>query len=158
MAYPEKSAYRSEIAGLMEALRVLNIDQSAFLYWCAGHDSCLIYAAVRNYHSKYYVPQNLGLIVAGKFLGGTEELLSVVQEKVEPTIVNHGQNGGPRPRGWSRPFLETPSAIREPFRKDISSVVEFPEKDESVGELLIVFMGPPMDQYLERQVLPNQDP
>ena len=86
---------------------------------------------VRKYHSTYYVPHNLALIVGGKFLNGTESLLHVVQNQIEPTLIEHGQNKGSRPEGWKRPFLETPSAQRPPIEKNVSEVVEFPEKDES---------------------------
>jgi hypothetical protein len=45
--------------------------------------------------------------------------------------------------------LETPSARREPIKEFLERTVEFPEKDESTGELMINFMGPPMDNLLE---------
>ncbi|KAJ2928846.1 hypothetical protein H1R20_g8241, partial [Candolleomyces eurysporus] len=116
---PPGSAYRSETGGLMEALRVLTAKQ------------------IRDYHSTYYVPHNLHLIVAGKFSSGTSALLQVVQDKVEPTLIEHGQNKGPRPSGWKRPFVETPSANRQPIAKQVQKVVEFPEQDESMGELAL---------------------
>ena len=70
------------------------------------------------YHKTYYVPHNLSLIVTGKLSGGTASLLKVVQEQVEPNIIAHGQNHGPRPQGWKRPFLETDSANRKPNSRD----------------------------------------
>ena len=72
-----------------------------------------------------------------------------MQKKVEPSIIAHGQNKGPKPPGWQRPFLETPSARREPIREHLERTVEFPEKDESTGEILINYMGPSMDNLLE---------
>lgn len=132
---PPGSAYRSETGGLMEALRVLTVDQ------------------IRKYHSTYYVPHNLSLIVTGKLSSGTSTLLSVVQAQVEPNLVAHGQNMGPRPPGWKRPFVETASAIRPPIEKTIKETVEFPEKDESVGELIISSLGPAPNQFLERKAL-----
>lgn len=108
---------------------------------------------VRDYHKKYYVPHNLSLIVTGKLSSGTESLLSVVQGQVEPSIIAHGQNQGPRPAGWKRPFLETESAQRGPIAKIIKETVEFPEKDESMGELIISFMGPAPSEFLERKAL-----
>ena len=98
--------------------------------------------SVRDYHGKYYVPQNFTLIVGGKLASGTESLLKVVQDKVEPIIIAHKQNRGPRPKGWKRPFLETPSVIRPPFTKTVKEVVEFPEQDETVGEVHFGFVGP----------------
>ena len=55
---------------------------------------------VRDYHHTYYAPHNFTLIVAGKLAAGTKSLLDVVQQKVEPIIIQHGQNHGPRPKGW----------------------------------------------------------
>ncbi|KIL70742.1 hypothetical protein M378DRAFT_6664 [Amanita muscaria Koide BX008] len=132
---PPGSAYRSETGGLMEALRVLTADQ------------------IREYHGSYYVPHNLTLIAAGKFSDGTSSLLKVVQEQVEPTIVEHRGGHGPRPPGWKRPFLETSSANRPAIAQTMKETVEFPEKDESMGELIICFMGPPPNAFLERKAL-----
>ncbi|KAI0778573.1 Metalloenzyme, LuxS/M16 peptidase-like protein [Trametes elegans] len=132
---PPGSAYRSETGGLMEALRVLTVEQ------------------IRDYHRTYYVPHNLSLIVTGKLASGTKSLLDVVQNEVEPRIVEHGQNKGPKPEGWKRPFVETASAQRKPIAQTIKETVEFPEKDESVGELQIGFLGPPPTAFLERKAL-----
>lgn len=77
--------------------------------------------------------------------------MSVIQNEIEPSLIAHGQDKGPRPPGWVRPFIETPSANRVPLENKADDV-EFPEKDESVGELLIVFMGPAPDDYLGRKV------
>ncbi|KAI6005289.1 Metalloenzyme, LuxS/M16 peptidase-like protein [Pisolithus orientalis] len=133
--YPVGSAYRSETGGLMEALRLLTVEQ------------------IRKYHGTYYVPHNLSLIVTGKLSNGTQSLLSVIQDKVEPTIIAHGQNRGPRPDGWKRPFMETPSANRAPIQQSVKKVVEFPEKDESQGELVITFCGPSPTNFLDQKAL-----
>ncbi|KAG6911895.1 hypothetical protein DXG01_000142 [Tephrocybe rancida] len=130
-----KSAYRSETGGLMEALRVLTPKQ------------------IRDYHGTYYVPHNLSLIVAGKLSSGTLSLLDVVQKEVEPSIIAHDQANGPRPSGWKRPFVETPSAIRPPIEETIKKTVEFPEKDESMGEIILSFLGPPPNAFLERRAI-----
>ncbi|KAF9270307.1 hypothetical protein L218DRAFT_952466 [Marasmius fiardii PR-910] len=132
---PPESAYRSETGGLMEALRVLTVEQ------------------IRDYHASYYVPHNLALIVAGKLSSGTSSLLKVVQEQVEPSLIAHGQNKGPRPDGWKRPFVETPSAIRPPFPKSIQENIDFPDQDESMGEVMINFLGPAPNEFLERKAL-----
>lgn len=136
----------------MEALRKLTVDQSKLfrraLLLVFAVDTC----PVRHYHGTYYVPHNLSLIVCGKLASGTQSLLSVIQEKVEPSLIAHGQNKGPRPAGWKRPFLETPTANRVPITQTIKETVEFPEKDESVGELIIGFMGPAPTDFLKRKV------
>lgn len=131
---PPGSAYRSETGGLMEALRVLTPEQSTsplflfeILYNILTHT-----ITVRQYHSTYYVPHNLSLIVAGKLSSGTLSLLDVIQFQVEPTLVQHGQNRGPRPAGWKRPFVETATFQRPPISTSVKETVEFPEKDESL--------------------------
>ncbi|KAG6820112.1 hypothetical protein H0H93_005259 [Arthromyces matolae] len=132
---PSGSAYRSETGGLMEALRVLTPEQ------------------IKQYHGTYYVPHNLSLIVAGKLSSGTLSLLDVVQRQVEPSIIEHGQGKGPFPSEWKRPFLETPSAIRPSIEATIKQTVEFPEHDESMGEIILTFLGPSPNAFLERKAL-----
>jgi Zn-dependent M16 (insulinase) family peptidase len=87
---------------------------------------------VRKYHATYYVPHNLSLIITGKLSSGTLSLLDVLQHQVEPSLISHGQNEGPRPQGWKRPFVETESALRQPIQTTLKETVEFPEKDESL--------------------------
>ncbi|KAK2461846.1 hypothetical protein APHAL10511_006309 [Amanita phalloides] len=132
---PPGSGYRSETGGLMESLRVLTADQ------------------IRKYHGTYYVPHNLTLIVTGNFSEGTSSVLKIIQEQVEPMYAENGANYGHRPPGWKRPFLETASAKRPIIPQTIKEVVEFPEKDESMGELIICFLGPPPNAFLERKAL-----
>ena len=43
--------------------------------------------------------------------------------------------------------------MRQPIKETIKETVEFPEKDESVGELQIGFLGPPPTAFLERKAL-----
>ncbi|KAG6877636.1 hypothetical protein C0993_005345 [Termitomyces sp. T159_Od127] len=130
-----ESAYRSETGGLMEALRVLTPEQ------------------IRQYHGTYYVPHNTSLIVAGKLSSGTLSLLDIVQKQVEPSIIEHGQGKGPHPPGWKRPFVETPSANRPPIKEIVTKTVEFPERDESMGEITLTFLGPAPNAFLERRAL-----
>lgn len=155
LVYPKGSAYRSEVGGLMGALRELDVQQSQLLYPGLLYESSLILRCsnheVRDYHAKYYVPHNLSLIVAGSFNSGTKSLLSVVQDKIEPTLIANGYNKGARPPGWVRPFVETPTACRTPIKSQVDTV-EFPEKDESVGELLFVYQGPSTKDHLTRKV------
>ena len=97
------------------------------------------------------MPHNLSLVVSGKFIGGTESLLSVIQKDVEPSLLERGYDKGPHPSGWVRPFLETITAERVPFKSQTADV-KFPEKDESMGELLLVFKGPSAGDNLTRKV------
>ena len=154
---PPGSAYRSETGGLMEALRSLTVDQSTCPKPTSPEFVILNPRLVRDYHKQYYVPHNLSLVISGKMSKGTPSILSVLQEQVEPSIVAHGQNRGPRPVGWKRPFLETPSANRPLIAKPLQETTTFPEKDESLGELVISYLGPPPSEFLERKVC-NHDP
>ncbi|CAE7154201.1 unnamed protein product [Rhizoctonia solani] len=124
---PAGSAYRSETGGLMEALR--------------AH-------LVRDYHKSYYVPHNLCLIVSGKLK--TPELLHVLQTKVEPRIIKHGQV---KPPTWKRPFTETPSAQKPSLKGVTKATVEFPEQDESAGEVVVSFQGPEPEKFTESKAM-----
>jgi Zn-dependent M16 (insulinase) family peptidase len=110
-----------------------------------------LHLSVRDYHGTYYVPHNLSLIITGKLSGGTTSLLSVLQEKVEPSIIEHGQNVGIHPPGWKRPFVETASRKRD-LIENLRETVTFPEKDESIGEIYIAHLGPSPSDFLERKV------
>jgi len=136
----------------MEALRSLTVEQSAWPKPMSLQYVLLNPLLVRDYHKQYYVPHNLSLVIAGKMSKGTPSILSVLQDQVEPSIVAHGQNHGPKPVGWKRPFLETPSANRPPIAKFHQETVTFPEKDESLGELFISYLGSPPSEFLERKV------
>ena len=76
--------------------------------------------------------------MAGKLSSGTSSLLSVVQEQVEPSLIEHNQNHGPHPQGWKRPFVETASANRRPIAALVKDTVEFPEQDESMALCVVV--------------------
>ncbi|KAH9470616.1 hypothetical protein Pst134EA_007863 [Puccinia striiformis f. sp. tritici] len=131
LLYPPTSGYRSETGGLMEALRVLTVEQ------------------IREYHEYYYRPHNLQLIVTGKL--DPTELLEVLNSQVEPSLVQHGQDR--IPSGWKRPFLETPSQGGARIEKSQTVEVEFPEKDESIGEVQISWVGPSTDDFLLQTAL-----
>ena len=65
-----------------------------------------------------------------------------MQEQVEPSIIAHGQNKGPRPAGWKRPFVESDTAANKPvITENKRETVEFPERDESVGEIMMSWVG-----------------
>jgi len=118
----------------MEALRILTPEQSELYQFLVGFYELLL---VRKFHNSYYAPHNLALVVAGKLSEGTSSLLRVVQEQVEPSLIQHNQNKGPRPAGWKRPFVETASGQRKSIPATTKSVVEFPEKDESKEGFII---------------------
>jgi Zn-dependent M16 (insulinase) family peptidase len=116
----------------MGALRVLDVD------------------TIRAYHKNYYVPHNLCLIVAGGL--STQALLDTLQNQVEPQIIQHGQAHGPRPDGWKRPFIETESSVKPEMKGVRKELAEFPEKDESTGELAMYLLGPSPNDHLTLKV------
>ncbi|TIA96259.1 hypothetical protein E3P94_02416 [Wallemia ichthyophaga] len=137
LIYPKNSAYRSETGGRMEALRVLTADK------------------VRDFHKKYYAPHNLSLVVTGDI--PTDKLLDVMQNVIEPRIISdakeRGIEIGVKPRGWKRPFVETPSAEPLKLQKTERAVAEFPEQDESVGEVELSWVGGKTNDFLHTKAL-----
>jgi Zn-dependent M16 (insulinase) family peptidase len=126
MTYPKSNAYRSETGGLQAALRELTVEQ------------------IREYHASSYIPSNLTLLITGSSCP-LPSLLHTLQTVVEPRILEKkGGRGGEPPEGWKRPFVESSSRERVDWGKEGSErkeVVEFMEKDESMGEVQIAFGG-----------------
>jgi len=119
--YPEGNGFRYETGGMMEQLRVLTADR------------------IREFHHDMYQPKNLRLLLIGEV--DHDDLLDIL-EQFEDSIVDVMP---PMDAPFKRPWLEskpTPS-----LQKTIIDTVEFPEEDESSGEILIAFFGPDyMDQ------------
>jgi len=107
----------------MEALRELDLDQ------------------IKKYHSAYYAPHNLGLVVTGRL--STKALLEEIQQTIEARAISHGQNLGIKPEGWKRPFVETASVTTPVLDADTSLNVEFPAKEEKFGQIRMITIGPP---------------
>lgn len=153
MLYPRSSAYRSETGGLMSALRVLTIDD------------------IRTYHNKYYAPHNAAIVLCGPLdRDALFDTLMQIDKRFAEAGVAHGAMGPP---GWRRPFLETPSAVPPKIDGHLLHVdgvdeadppadekglrrrafIEFPERDESIGEVQISWVGPPLEDTLELQAI-----
>jgi Zn-dependent M16 (insulinase) family peptidase len=109
---------------------------------------------IKKYHSSYYVPHNLCLVVTGRL--STSALLEEVQNTIENRARLHKQDIGPRPEGWKRPFVETESAVAPKLDSDSSIVVEFPAKEEKFGEITMIMIGPSPDDELTLSVRPNR--
>lgn len=155
MLYPTSSAYRSETGGLMSALRVLNIDK------------------IRDYHHQYYAPHNAALVVCGPL--SRHDLLNSLAP-VEERLVSKRNASPEGPRGWKRPFVETDSAVpptidgskielpgldpadppasgSKPDSKRRRAFIDFPEKDESVGEIQISWVGPKFQDWITSEAV-----
>ncbi|VVT56299.1 uncharacterized protein SAPINGB_P004943 [Magnusiomyces paraingens] len=121
LLFGSKSAFSSETGGLMAALRVLSHDQ------------------IRQFHKDIYRPDNLSIIVSGDI--DPKEFAAVVQaiDDSMPAL----DKSHPHPR----PFVDTePSSYPS---KKVVKTVEFPETDETFGEISISWIGPKVHETIE---------
>jgi len=125
LLYPEGNGFRYETGGMMEALRVLTADR------------------IREFHRDMYQPKNLCLVLIGEV--DHESLLSILN-KFEDSILD----AIPPPEApFKRPWVE--SEPTPPLNKTTTTTVEFPEEDESSGEILIGFFGPDCNDTIESE-------
>ncbi|MCJ1309186.1 hypothetical protein MMC25_002843 [Agyrium rufum] len=116
LLYPEGVGFRYETGGLMENLRVLTAER------------------IRQFHRDMYQPKNLCLVIIGTV--DHQELLHILDE-FESTILEDI----PKPDApFTRPWIESKQA--RPLEKTVIETVDFPEEDESSGEINIYFLGP----------------
>ncbi|KAI4259741.1 MAG: hypothetical protein L6R42_004425 [Xanthoria sp. 1 TBL-2021] len=122
LMYPESVGFRYETGGMMEQLRVLTADR------------------IRKFHRDMYQPKNLCLVIVGDV--DHTDLLQILG-KFETTILDDI----PRPDApFKRPWVESDPA--PPLTKSTLEFVEFPEEDESSGEITISFFGPSCNDLL----------
>ena len=123
LMYPEGVGFRSETFGMMDSLRVLTAER------------------IREYHREMYQPKNLCLIIMGDI--DHARLLDVL-DRFESTILEDI----PSPTApFKRPWLDS---MQAPLPADsITECVDFPESDESLGEILISFLGPSSTDKLQ---------
>ncbi|KAL8731351.1 MAG: hypothetical protein Q9166_003443 [cf. Caloplaca sp. 2 TL-2023] len=116
LMYPESIGFRYETGGMMEQLRILTADR------------------IRSFHRDMYQPKNLCLVIVGDV--DHADLLTIL-DNFELTILGDiPQADAP----FKRPWVESDQA--PPLTKSILETVEFPEEDESSGEITISFFGP----------------
>lgn len=109
----KNSGYKSETGGLTANLRQLEAQ------------------TIRDYHNDNYRPDNLCVIITGSV--NTQELLDIMA-KVDSEL-------DPLPETVSlRPFVDTPRDL--PLTETIIKTVEFPDEDESSGEISFSWIGP----------------
>lgn len=111
--YAKDSGYSSETGGLMSELRHLTNDQ------------------IKQFHKAMYRPDNLCVVITGSV--DESELLHIMEE-----FDNELQPLPSTPN--LRPFVDSKHDL--PLSENIIREVEFPDKDESMGELLISWIGP----------------
>lgn len=119
--FPEGSGYRSETGGLTKNLRELTNKE------------------IRQFHKEMYSPDNLCLIVCGNV--PEHELLQIMEEfdAALPECT------GPR----KRPFVDSVDfQIPARLSQAVETEVEFPELDESQGEIVMSWIGEAYTSHL----------
>ncbi|OWY55736.1 metallopeptidase [Alternaria alternata] len=116
LLYPEGDGFRMETGGLMENLRGLTLER------------------IRRFHQYMYQPKNIRLVLIGEvdhanLLG----VLDMFEDRIVDRVPAYSEP-------FKRPWVE--SKQTPPLSKTVVDTVEFPEEDESTGEILIAFPGP----------------
>jgi len=95
---------------------------------------------IREFHREMYQPKNLCLVLIGEI--DHKDLLNIL-DGFESTIVNDVPAiDAPFQRPWVQ-SKRTPA-----LKRTIVDTVKFPEDDESMGEILIGFLGPDCNDHL----------
>lgn len=118
--YGASLGYSSETGGLMAELRHLTNTQ------------------IRDFHRAMYRPNNLCVVITGSV--DETELLKIMDEfdsQLSPLAEQSSK----------RPFVDSPHDL--PLSESVVKTVEFPDEDESMGELVIGWIGPESDKVLE---------
>ncbi|KAF2710282.1 zinc metalloprotease-like protein [Pleomassaria siparia CBS 279.74] len=127
LLYPEGDGFRQETGGLMKALRVLTADR------------------IRQFHKDMYQPKNIRLVLIGEV--DHPNLLDILEKFEDEIIDSVPAFDAP----FKRPWVE--SKRTPPLSKTTIETVEFPEEDDSTGEIQIAFLGPEAkDDLLETAV------
>ncbi|KAK2777752.1 zinc metalloprotease [Colletotrichum kahawae] len=116
LLYPESVGFRYETGGMTDALRVLTNDR------------------IRSFHREMYQPKNLCVVIIGE--ADHDNLLQILDE-FEESIKD---DLPPLDAPFKRPWID--SAQPPALEKSIITTAEFPEEDESVGEITVAFFGP----------------
>ncbi|KAI9735789.1 MAG: hypothetical protein M1818_006398 [Claussenomyces sp. TS43310] len=127
LLYPENVGFRYETGGMMEQLRVLTAER------------------IRAFHREMYQPKNLCLVLVGEI--DHEDMLHILDD-FEATILDDI----PRPdASFKRPWVESPQTPA--LKETIVQTVEFPEEDESSGDILVGFLGPDCNDVVSTAAL-----
>ncbi|EON97551.1 putative zinc metalloprotease protein [Phaeoacremonium minimum UCRPA7] len=127
LLYPENIGFRYETGGMMEALRVLTPKR------------------IREFHRAMYQPRNLAIIIVGET--DHQNLLQILDE-FEESIKD---DIPPLDAPFQRPWIDSPQP--PPLKETIVETVEFPEEDESTGEIIVAFFGPNCTDLVETSAL-----
>ncbi|KAH9905054.1 Metalloenzyme, LuxS/M16 peptidase-like protein [Xylariomycetidae sp. FL2044] len=116
LLYPDNVGFRYETGGMMEALRVLTAEK------------------IRDFHRTMYQPRNMCIIIIGEV--DHEHLLQILGQFEDSVKDDIPSTGSP----FRRPWIESP---QPPALKSTNvESIEFPEEDESTGDMVVAFFGP----------------
>ncbi|PNS17788.1 hypothetical protein CAC42_3183 [Sphaceloma murrayae] len=127
LLYPEGNGFRYETGGMMENLRVLTADR------------------IRAFHKEMYQPKNLSLVLLGEI--DQKHLLRILDDFEETILDDVPPVEAPFKRPWTE-STQTPVLDKTTVKS-----VEFPEEDESTGEIGISFLGPSCNDVIGSSAL-----
>ncbi|KAI1776448.1 Metalloenzyme, LuxS/M16 peptidase-like protein [Hypoxylon cercidicola] len=127
LLYPENVGFRYETGGMMEALRVLTPEK------------------IRSFHRAMYQPRNMCVVIVGEV--DHDNLLSILDQFEESVKDDIPPLNAP----FKRPWIE--SAQPPPLTKTTVETIEFPDDDESTGDMVIGFFGPNCTNVIETTAL-----
>ncbi len=117
LLYPEGVGFRYDTFGIMDSLRALTADR------------------IRKYHQEMYQPKNLCIIIIGEVEHA--DLLTILETFEDGILNDVPKLDAP----FHRPWIDSRQVT--PLQQSITQIVEFPEEDESSGQITISFFGPP---------------
>ncbi|KAI0023672.1 Metalloenzyme, LuxS/M16 peptidase-like protein [Xylariomycetidae sp. FL0641] len=127
LLYPENVGFRYETGGMMDALRVLTPQK------------------IRDFHKTMYQPRNMCVIIVGEVdHANLLDILNKFEDSIKDDIP-------PLDAPFRRPWIE--SAQPPPLEKTTIETVEFPEEDESTGDMVVGFFGPDCTNVVETTAL-----
>ncbi|KAI1844009.1 hypothetical protein JX266_009875 [Neoarthrinium moseri] len=116
LLYPEDVGFRYETGGMLDNLRVLTPKR------------------IREFHREMYQPRNMCIVIVGEV--DHQDLLRILDEFEESVKDDIPPITSP----FRRPWIE--SAQPPALKKTTVETVEFPEEDESTGDMIVAFFGP----------------
>lgn len=122
LLYPEGNGFRYETGGMMEQVRVLTA------------------ARIRAFHKDMYQPKNLCLVLTGEV--DHDELRQILDAFEDTIVADVPAFDAPFTRPW---VTSTPTP---PIAETVVETVDFPEEDESMGEVLVGFLGPKCNDHI----------
>lgn len=82
--------------------------------------------------------------------------MDILNKQVDPLILSRaGSDKIEIPTDWKRPFLETSSKGGPKIDQEKQEIVEFMDKDESMGEMYLAWRGNSTGDHLEEMVRAN---